>query len=54
MGPTINSEETEYGPMLSPDGKYLFFTSTRSGDGDIYWMDAAIIEEHKPKNLDAS
>ena len=48
MGPTINSEATEYCPMLSPDGKYLFFTSTRSGDGDIYWVDAGVIEEHRP------
>ena len=47
MGTTINSEATEYCPMLSPDGKYLFFTSTRSGDGDIYWVDAKIIEEMK-------
>jgi Tol biopolymer transport system component len=45
MGETINSEETEYCPMLSPDGKYLFFTSTRTGNGDIYWMDAGIIDE---------
>jgi Tol biopolymer transport system component len=50
MGKTINSDATEYCPMLSPDGKYLFFTSTRSGNGDIYWMDAKIIEEMKPAN----
>jgi hypothetical protein len=45
MGPTINSEATEYCPMFSPDGRYLFFTSTKSGDGDIYWVDAKIIDE---------
>jgi Tol biopolymer transport system component len=44
MGPSINSEATEYCPMLSPDGRYLFFTSTRSGNGDIYWVDAKIID----------
>jgi hypothetical protein len=44
MGPTINSEATEYCPMLSPDGRYLFFTSTKSGNGDIYWVDAKIID----------
>jgi hypothetical protein len=62
--------------MLSPDGKYLFFSSGRSihptyretsitfgekvrmmnapGNGrneDIYWVDAKIIEELKPKEL---
>ena len=45
MGEPINSTETDYCPMLSPDGKYFFFTSRRSGNGDIYWVDAKIIEE---------
>ncbi len=31
--------------VLSPDGKYLFFTSK----GDIYWVDAKIIETLRPK-----
>ena len=51
IGKKINSEYTDYCPMLSPDGKYFFFTSTRSGHGDIYWVDAKIIEEFKPKEL---
>jgi hypothetical protein len=51
MGKEINSEYTDYCPMLSPDGKYLFFTSTRTGNGDIYWVDAKIIENLKPKEL---
>ncbi len=33
--------------MLSPDGKYLFF----SAGGDIYWVDATIIEELRPKEF---
>ena len=45
MGDRINSEFTEYCPILSHDGKYLFFTSSRTGKGDIYWVDAKIIEE---------
>ncbi len=28
-------------PYVSPDGKYMFFT----GGGDIYWVDAKIIEQ---------
>ena len=51
MGKKINSEYTDYCPMLSPDGTYFFFTSTRSGNGDIYWVDAKIIDELKPKEL---
>jgi len=30
-------------PILSPDGKFLFYTS----GGDIYWVSAAIIDEVK-------
>lgn len=45
MGETINSSSTDYTPMLSPDGKYLFFTSARGGVGDIYWISAKIIEQ---------
>lgn len=49
MGPKINSKGTDYCPMLSPDGRYFFFTSTKTGNGDIYWVDAKIIEKLKPK-----
>ena len=31
-------------PMVSPDGRYLFFYS----DHDVYWVDAAVIEELRP------
>lgn len=47
MGSKINSPETDYCPMLSPDGKYFFFTSKRSGSGDIYWVNAKIIDDFK-------
>ena len=32
-------------PKITPDGKYFFFTSKRSGNGDIYWVDAKIIND---------
>jgi Tol biopolymer transport system component len=44
MGEPINSVGPEYTPMLSPDGKYLFFTSGRGGPDDIYWVDASVID----------
>ena len=47
MGANINSEGAEYIPYVSPDGKYFFFTSDKSGNWDIYWVDAGIIEELK-------
>jgi len=43
MGESINSEKYDYCPILSPDEKYLFFSSSRSGNGDVYWVDAEII-----------
>ncbi len=45
MGSKINSSGTDYCPMLSPDGKYFFYTRTDTGNGDIYWVDAQIIQE---------
>lgn len=47
MGADINSDKSEYCPKLSHDGKYLFFTSQRSGKGDIYWVDARVIERFR-------
>jgi len=51
MGGKVNSPHQEYIPYVTPDGKYFFFTSDKSGNRDIYWMDAKIIEELKPKEL---
>lgn len=37
-------------PSISPDGKFLFFTSSKDRlKGDIYWVDAKIIELAKSK-----
>ena len=75
MGPEINSTGMDYCPSLSPDGKYLFFSSYRpimirdkgerydsdellnmyrgpgNGLGDIYWVDAKVIEELREEIL---
>jgi hypothetical protein len=48
MGAVVNSPYLEYAPMLSPDGKYLFFTSGRGGADDIYWVDARVIGVLRP------
>jgi len=48
MGSAINTPQHENCPMLSPDGRFLFFTRK----GDIYWLDAAIIKEMKRKALE--
>ena len=75
MGEKINSAAIDLCPSVSPDGKYLFFSSNRNnhksysetpltyekkieilsspgnGSSDIYWVDAKIIEDLKPKEL---
>ncbi|WOE76224.1 hypothetical protein [Alterisphingorhabdus coralli] len=43
MGPTINTAGIDYCPMVTPDGKYLFFTR----GNDIMWVDAAIIDTYR-------
>jgi len=53
LGPEVNSEILDYCPMVTPDGKYLFFSRRRSEppggwpnvvEGDVYWVDAEVIE----------
>jgi Tol biopolymer transport system component len=45
LGPNVNSSERDFCPMVTPDGKYLFFSSKRIGVGDIFWVDAGVISE---------
>ena len=52
MGEGINTSAFDWVPYVTPDGKYFFFNSTRSGSWDIYWVDAKIIEDLKPKVLE--
>ena len=50
LGKAINSEETDFCPMVTPDGKYFFFSRRRGTGGatatagDVYWIDAKILE----------
>lgn len=50
MGPKINSPASERFAKLSPDGKFLFFGSTRNQSADswgfdIFWIDSKVIDE---------
>ena len=47
MGEKINSEGSDNRPYVTPDGNYFFFTSTKRGNRDIYWVDAKIIETYR-------
>ncbi|MCZ2845924.1 MAG: hypothetical protein O2U61_05435 [Candidatus Bathyarchaeota archaeon] len=54
MGPKINTEVSDYCGRVSHDGKYLFFSRSKAGTwiSDFYWIDAKIIEDLKPKDLE--
>jgi hypothetical protein len=47
LGSPINTASGESGPVMSPDGKYLFF----GRDGDIYWVETDIIDNFKPQEI---
>ena len=46
LGPDVNSIAEENWPVISPDGKVLFFSSGRdnpNGFGDIFWVDVEAV-----------
>jgi hypothetical protein len=48
MGTEINTAYDEYGPRVTGDGKYLFFTRENRGRTmDIYWVSSSIISNLK-------
>jgi hypothetical protein len=53
MGKSINTKNGENCPQVSPDGKYFFFNRYNPDlkKGDMYWVDARIIEEMKPDDI---
>jgi hypothetical protein len=48
----INSRQEENWPRISPDGKYLFFSSNRR-EGvetpDLYWVSTLALEQYRPR-----
>jgi Tol biopolymer transport system component len=49
LGDVFNTSATEFCPKVTPDGGYLFYTSRSTGEGDIYWVDARILDEYRPR-----
>jgi hypothetical protein len=57
MGDKVNTERSEGGARVTPDGKYLFFgrnmgklkPTDKYDDSDIFWVDAQVIEDLRPK-----
>jgi Tol biopolymer transport system component len=53
LGDKINTDAWEASASITPDGKYLFFSRNVGSDDyenvDIFWVDAQIIENLRPK-----
>jgi hypothetical protein len=51
LGRDVNSSTLDARPYVTPDGKFLFYYSDKTGNGDIYWVDAKIIDRLRPDDL---
>jgi len=56
LGDKVNTEAEEGGPHITPDGKFLVFNrmvphanGKKGSQSDLYWIDAQIIEDLRPK-----
>jgi ankyrin repeat protein len=45
MGPGVNNSSNDMCPMVSGDGRFLFWNSRPEGGADNYWIEAGIIQE---------
>ena len=45
MGDSVNSLHNETSPVVTPDGRYLFFLRVSGDVSDVYWMDAGVIDD---------
>ncbi len=43
LGNEINTEHYDFCPIVSPDGKYFFYSS----NGDVYWVNAEFLDQFK-------
>jgi len=51
LGSIVNTAASESKPCVSPDGKFLFFSSSRNKNLEIFWVNTQIIEELKTEVL---
>jgi len=47
LGEEVNSSGSENRPCVTRDGKYFFFTSTREGSRDVFWVAAAYLDRFR-------
>lgn len=50
LGNAINTDQSDFCPMVTPDGRFFFFSRRRGASwneataGDVFWVDARILE----------
>jgi hypothetical protein len=44
MGDTVNSLHNEVCPVVTPDGRYLFFVRVSGDVNEMLWMSAEVID----------
>jgi hypothetical protein len=54
LGPSINTADVDFCPMVTPDGRYLFFSRRYGGPtwetttgADVFWVDMAAVERSR-------
>ena len=47
LGDRINTSEEEPVAFVTYDGRYLFFSRLTNTTGDVYWVDAVVIQEYR-------
>ena len=48
MGDEINSLHNETSPVVTPDGRYLFFLRVSGDVNDVFWVTTEVITELRP------
>jgi len=51
LGEKINSKGWDGYASISPDDKYLFYSSNKDGDFQLHWVSITIIEKIKPEEF---
>jgi hypothetical protein len=47
LGKEVNSPGSENRPYITSDGRYFFFTSTRNGSRDPFWVQAEYLDRFR-------
>ena len=50
LGDLVNTDGNDLCPVVSPDGKYLFYTRTTPNGYGVFWLNASFLESLRPKS----